>query len=214
MTDDFNVIYPPLVEQAFDLVCKVNGFEDISKAEVYKELVAEGLLNENGKPTEKAILSGFVKQGLSLPTQELTDLAIKVLPREYRFNQDGRTLISSDAGEYLEKLVKSNSPDSEDAEPLLKWFVANLLIDTKDIDYLKDIASGKLKVIKNREKLSALLPLLDYSLIEGRTPNAQGGNIVIHYKEALRVYEVAYKTAPNVEFKALAKKILDVLRTI
>lgn len=52
------VIYPPLVEQSYQLF-KAQGTE-LSKDKVYKVLIANGMINERGEPTKKAVSEGLV----------------------------------------------------------------------------------------------------------------------------------------------------------
>lgn len=52
------VIYPTLVEQSYQLF-KAQGTE-LSKDKVYKILVANGMIDEKGEPTKKAISEGLV----------------------------------------------------------------------------------------------------------------------------------------------------------
>lgn len=59
--------YPQLVEQAFDILSKsvpLNMAKANSiKADIYRELVAEGVLDENGQPTQLAFSKGLVDSG-------------------------------------------------------------------------------------------------------------------------------------------------------
>lgn len=59
--------YPQLVEQAFDILSKsvpLNMAKANSiKADIYRELVAEGVLDENGQPTQLAFSKGLVDGG-------------------------------------------------------------------------------------------------------------------------------------------------------
>lgn len=52
------IIYPPLVEQAFQFITS-QGIE-ITKDQLYKKMVEDGLLTETGDPTKKAIDQGIV----------------------------------------------------------------------------------------------------------------------------------------------------------
>lgn len=59
--------YPQLVEQAFDILSKsvpLNMAKANSiKADIYRELVAEGVLDENGQPTQLAFDKGLIDGG-------------------------------------------------------------------------------------------------------------------------------------------------------
>lgn len=52
------IIYPPLVEQAFQFITS-QGIET-TKDQLYKKMVEDGLLTETGDPTKKAIDQGIV----------------------------------------------------------------------------------------------------------------------------------------------------------
>lgn len=53
-----NIIYPPLVEQAYQFA-KNQGLH-ITKDEVYRMQVEQGLITETGEPTQKALNEGLV----------------------------------------------------------------------------------------------------------------------------------------------------------
>lgn len=59
--------YPQLVEKAFDILSKsvpLNMAKANSiKADIYRELVAEGALDENGQPTQLAFDKGLIDGG-------------------------------------------------------------------------------------------------------------------------------------------------------
>lgn len=59
--------YPKMVEQAFDILSKsvpLNMAKANSiKADIYRELVAEGALDENGQPTQLAFDKGLIDGG-------------------------------------------------------------------------------------------------------------------------------------------------------
>ncbi|MBO0431877.1 hypothetical protein [Enterococcus sp. DIV0660C] len=55
-----NIIYPPLVEQSFQFYQK-NSNEDFSKTALYRSMVANKLITENGHPTAEAIERGLVR---------------------------------------------------------------------------------------------------------------------------------------------------------
>lgn len=58
---DFNVQYPPLVEQAYNYMLS-QGNVQVTKQEVYKMMVSSGMLNEDGTPTKKALKMGLVEE--------------------------------------------------------------------------------------------------------------------------------------------------------
>ena len=223
MTDDFNIIYPPLVEQAFEFIQKVTGGKGISKPELYKKLVNEGLLDKNGNPTKMALEQGLVEENKVLEpvAPEIVEIAKQVLPEEYiKITPEGNFYISFDAIEYLDNLLNKPELDSDTAdkaEKLIKWIMLNRNLDVTDPRFSEYIASEKLKVVKDKDILAKLLPCIDSSFIEGRIPSKNGYDIegiVICYKEALIAYEDAYNRAPNAEYKAFAKMVLDILKQL
>lgn len=220
MTDDINIIYPPLVEQAFEITQKVDRLKGISKAELYKELVSEGLLDENGNPTKMALEQGLVQpfQALDIVAPEIVEIAKQVLPKEYiTMSPEGNCCVSFGTIEYLDNLLNNTELDADTADKarkLITWIKFNRDIDIKDPRFSEYIANGELRVIKDKDNLTKLLPYIDYSLIEGRIPNGKGYGIVIHYKDALKAYEVAYNKAPNAEYKKIAKIVLDTLKEL
>lgn len=55
-----NIIYPPLVEQSFQFYQR-NSNEEFSKTDLYRSMVANQIITENGNPTAEAIERGFVR---------------------------------------------------------------------------------------------------------------------------------------------------------
>ncbi|PTM21077.1 hypothetical protein DA798_12135 [Lactobacillus sp. PFC-70] len=59
--------YPQLVERAFDILNESFPLDmtkaNIIKADIYRELVAEGALDENGQPTQLAFDKGLIDGG-------------------------------------------------------------------------------------------------------------------------------------------------------
>ncbi|MBO0481049.1 hypothetical protein [Candidatus Enterococcus courvalinii] len=55
-----NIIYPPLVEQSFQFYQRKNS-GDLSKTALYRSMVANQIITENGHPTAEAIERGFVR---------------------------------------------------------------------------------------------------------------------------------------------------------
>lgn len=58
-----NIIYPPLVEDAYKFTRK-QGF-NLSKAELYKKLIEVNFIDKQGNATQWAIDQGFVEGGLN-----------------------------------------------------------------------------------------------------------------------------------------------------
>lgn len=55
-----DIIYPPLVEQSFEFYQNSEG-KNISRSELYRIMVENRIIHENGSPTDEAIKNGFVK---------------------------------------------------------------------------------------------------------------------------------------------------------
>ncbi|KRL01732.1 hypothetical protein [Liquorilactobacillus capillatus] len=65
------IIYPPLVEQGFDFFRQENPA--LTKAEVYKTLVENKILDETGAPTSLALDLGWVKEFTEDQDLDFTD---------------------------------------------------------------------------------------------------------------------------------------------
>ncbi len=55
-----NIVYPPLVEQAYQMMKKLN--KNVSKQEVYKKLIETNMIDQQGKPTKWALDNGLVSE--------------------------------------------------------------------------------------------------------------------------------------------------------
>ncbi|NRO09090.1 hypothetical protein [Lactobacillus helveticus] len=72
---DFNIKYPTLVEQSYEFMKQLKP--DITKQEVYLQMVESNLIDEDGNPTEFAIKNQLVSVGQApqsdqQPDQQLT----------------------------------------------------------------------------------------------------------------------------------------------
>ncbi|MCD7133155.1 hypothetical protein [Limosilactobacillus balticus] len=56
---NFNIKYPPLVEQAYSHLLSIGLYPN--KDKLYKTLVDEGMIDELGNPTQRAIDEGLVE---------------------------------------------------------------------------------------------------------------------------------------------------------
>ena len=54
------IIYPPLVEDCFNYQQEKNGIL-LEKSQIYKDMVAAGLITQTGMPTESALENGMIK---------------------------------------------------------------------------------------------------------------------------------------------------------
>ena len=53
-----NIVYPPLVEQAYTMMKKLN--KNVSKQEVYRKLIEVNMIDQQGKPTKWALDNGLI----------------------------------------------------------------------------------------------------------------------------------------------------------
>lgn len=68
---DFNIKYPTLVEQSYQFMKQIKP--DVTKQEVYLQMVQNNLIDENGNPTEFAIKNKLVSVAQApQPDQQLT----------------------------------------------------------------------------------------------------------------------------------------------
>ena len=63
----FNIQYPPLVEQAYSYFLSIGLYPN--KDKLYKMLVDEGMIDELGNPTQKAIDKGLVEVASNNPIE-------------------------------------------------------------------------------------------------------------------------------------------------
>jgi len=85
------VIFPPLVEQGFSYFKQVDS--TITKPEVFRLLVANHILNENGLPTTVSLDEGWIKEYTE--EENLTfEQFLKVYPVFKKFKQQHFTKIA------------------------------------------------------------------------------------------------------------------------
>ena len=66
-TMNFNIKYPPLIEQAYSHFLSIGLHPN--KDKLYKMLVDEGMINELGNPTQRAIDKGLVEVASNNPIE-------------------------------------------------------------------------------------------------------------------------------------------------
>mgnify|MGYP004723125667 CR=1 FL=1 len=80
-----NIIYPPLVEQCYDMFFKYN--DEVSKTEVYQFLINNQFINNNGSPTQMAIDNQWIQEYVE--DQNLSfDEFLLVYPVFQKFNRN------------------------------------------------------------------------------------------------------------------------------
>lgn len=70
---NMNIVYPPLVEQAYQMMKKLN--KNVSKQEVYKKLIEINMIDQQGNPTKWALDKGYISQA-SQTVEDETDADI------------------------------------------------------------------------------------------------------------------------------------------
>ncbi|WP_251867742.1 hypothetical protein [Enterococcus malodoratus] len=66
------IIYPPLVEQSFQFY-QANDEQEYSKSELYRSMVENHIIYENGAPTPEAIEQGLVRDFYEEPNLSFQD---------------------------------------------------------------------------------------------------------------------------------------------
>jgi hypothetical protein len=118
------IIYPALVEQAYKFI--TNQGIKTTKAEVYKMQVADGMLKQNGEPTQKAIDEGLVSEF------KQTHATLKQFKKEYPIfkkygkneftQQEGIWYVSQNVIKDVHKKIKAKSPDFDELQQLDVYF--------------------------------------------------------------------------------------------
>ncbi|SPE04693.1 hypothetical protein LAP8965_00158 [Lactiplantibacillus plantarum] len=112
------IMYPQLVEQAFDILSKsvpLNMAKANSiKADIYRELVAEGVLDENGQPTQLAFDKGLVDRAQTLAEfkQEFPQLK-EYSDTHFKYTSDGWGIDNYVMRSMANKALKASSNEYE-----------------------------------------------------------------------------------------------------
>ncbi|GAJ25754.1 hypothetical protein JCM15457_632 [Liquorilactobacillus sucicola DSM 21376 = JCM 15457] len=121
------VIYPPLVEQGFNFFKQENP--SVTKAEVYKSLVENNILDETGAPTDFALELGWVKEFTEEQNLTFNDF-LNIYPifkhyGEHHFKIiDGFWEIDRKLREKINQQLATDSFDDEEEEQLEAFFSA------------------------------------------------------------------------------------------
>lgn len=78
------IIYPPLVEQAYQLMKKHN--KKLSKQEIYKKLIEINMIDQHGNPTKWAINNGLVTEVSTI--EEARNYLNQIQPQEIEDQAD------------------------------------------------------------------------------------------------------------------------------
>ncbi|WP_076635046.1 hypothetical protein [Lactiplantibacillus plantarum] len=86
------VLYPKLVEEAYNYIAKaepaVKNAPNAVKSEIYSKMVNDGIIDENGEPTQECVNRGFVDGGSKPETEPATLAEFKELYPCYKEYDD------------------------------------------------------------------------------------------------------------------------------
>ncbi|MBS0937404.1 hypothetical protein [Lactiplantibacillus plantarum] len=86
------VLYPKLVEEAYKYIVEaepsVKHAPNAIKAEIYSKMVNDGIIDENGEPTQECVNRGFVDGGSELEHEPATLAEFKELYPCYKEYDD------------------------------------------------------------------------------------------------------------------------------
>lgn len=113
MMKKMNIVYPPLVEQAYQMMKKLN--KNVSKQEVYKKLIETNMIGQQGKPTKWALDKGYISEA-SQPVEDETDADINnvfsrmpVSAFRWKNKQDGYAIDSIELKKAILSALKDGS---------------------------------------------------------------------------------------------------------
>lgn len=81
-----NIIYPPLVEQAYEFVQR-NGV-NADKALIYTQMIDANYIDKYGNPTKEAIKAGLIDEYVGVENGEAYPVSLQVFKREYPIYAD------------------------------------------------------------------------------------------------------------------------------
>lgn len=118
------VIYPPLVEQAYQFI--VNQGIDATKEGVYKMMVADGVLTPTGNPTDKALSQGIIaeyKQHYdTLKEFKRAYPLFKHYPVKEFTQQDGIWYVSQKVIQDIQAILDANNCDKDTLMQIETYF--------------------------------------------------------------------------------------------
>lgn len=123
-------IYPSLVEQAY-LFSKEQGIL-MDKAELYKHMVEEGFIDENGDATKLAIDTGLITV-----YEESKDMSLRDFKKNYKsFRKYPKKYFTFEAGYwYLSKTILDEFVKQMESETILEDDLADFQIYYKNRNY-------------------------------------------------------------------------------
>ena len=79
-----NIVYPPLVEQAYQMMKQLN--KNVSKQEIYKKLIEINMIDQQGNPTKWALDNGLVSEANTI--EEARKKLNQINPQEIKDQVD------------------------------------------------------------------------------------------------------------------------------
>ncbi|TBX38090.1 hypothetical protein EUZ87_14210 [Lactiplantibacillus paraplantarum] len=123
------VLYPRLVEEAYNYIAKaepaVKNAPNAVKSEIYSKMVNDGIIDENGEPTQTAIDRGFIDGDSELDYEPATLTKFKAMYPCYKEYDDSH-FSHTDQGWVIDSYVMKslslkalNDPDSSEEQRAL-----------------------------------------------------------------------------------------------
>lgn len=81
---NMNIVYPPLVEQAYQMMKQLN--KNVSKQEIYKKLIEINMIDQHGNPTKWALDNGLVTEASTI--EEARSKLNQIKPQEIEDQAD------------------------------------------------------------------------------------------------------------------------------
>lgn len=81
---NMNIVYPPLVEQAYQMMKQLN--KNVSKQEIYKKLIEINMIDQQGNPTKWALDNGLVSEANTI--EEARNKLNQINPQEIKDQVD------------------------------------------------------------------------------------------------------------------------------
>ena len=79
-----NIVYPPLVEQAYQMMKQLN--KNVSKQEIDKKLIEINMIDQQGNPTKWALDNGLVSEANTI--EEARNKLNQINPQEIKDQVD------------------------------------------------------------------------------------------------------------------------------
>lgn len=120
------VLYPKLVEEAYKYIAEtepsVKNAPNAVKSEIYSKMVNDGIIDENGEPTQECVNRGFVDGGSELEHEPATLAEFKAMYPCYKGYDDSHFSHAEQGWVIDSYVMKSlslktlNDPDSSEEQ--------------------------------------------------------------------------------------------------